>query len=79
MTKEEKRDKLIAMQELNIPANKHNAFIRWANKWGRFNIHGDWKWYEYSPLEACQKSTKTMNEMWVEYQTYESRIKLDGG
>lgn len=67
MTKEEKKDKSIAMNELNIPIVKRSSFIRWANKFGRFNIHNDWKWYEYSSLESYQKNTMTMKEMWDKY------------
>ena len=67
MTKKEKKDKLTAMNTLNIPAAKRGAFIRWANNWGRFNLYNDWKWYEYGPLEARSKATKTMQEMWNYY------------
>lgn len=31
------------------------------------NIYNDWKWYEYGPLEARSKATKTMQEMWNYY------------
>lgn len=67
MTKEEKKDKSTAMKALNIPVNRRSSFMRWANDWGRFNLYGDWKWYEYSPLEARSKATKTMQEMWEAY------------
>ena len=67
MTKEEKKDKLTAMKALNIPVVRRSAFIRWANNWGRFNLYADYKWYEYSPLEARSKATKTMQEMWDAY------------
>jgi len=67
MTKQEKKDKLIAMDELGIHVNKRSAFIKWANKWGRFNLKGDRKWYEYSPVEDRSKSTLTMKEMWDRY------------
>ena len=67
MTKEEKKDKRTAMQALNIPVVRRSAFMRWANHWGRFNLYGDWKWYEYSPLKARSKATKTMQEMWDDY------------
>ncbi len=67
MTKEEKKDKSTAMQELKIPVVKRGAFMHWANKYGRFNMHGDWLWYEYSPLEAHHRNTMTMSEMWKKY------------
>ena len=68
MTKEEKLDKKNAMDEINVPKQKRGAFMRFANRWGRFNIHEDWKWYEYSSLEWNKRSTLTMEEMWVIYQ-----------
>lgn len=76
MTKEEKKDKLIAMSELKIPVFKRSSFIRWANDWGRFNLYGDWKWYEYSPLEASSKATRTMEEMWNDYILHCENITL---
>ena len=67
MTKKEKKDKSTAMKALDIPVNRRSAFMRFANNWGRFNMYGDWKFYEYSPLEAEHKATKTMQQMWDFY------------
>ena len=58
MTKKEKKDKSTAMKALDIPVNRRSAFMRFANNWGRFNMYDDWKFYEYSPLEAEHKATK---------------------
>lgn len=67
MVKSEKKDKKTAMHELNIPNLQRSAFIRWANRWGRFNMYSDWKWYEYSPLERHHKQSRNMSEMWEMY------------
>lgn len=72
MRKSEKKDKKAAMDALNIPVAIRSAFMRWANKWGRFNIYGDWKWYEYSPLEQRSKCSMTMEEMWKGYKNRHS-------
>ncbi len=68
MTKEEKKDKKAAMEALNIPVVMRSAFMRWANRWGRFNLNKDQLWYEWSPLEDRSKATKTMEQMWTDYQ-----------
>jgi hypothetical protein len=67
MTNEERGDILKAMNELNISISRMDYFIDWSNNWGRFNLHGDWLWYEYSPLETKDKRTMTMEEMWNFY------------
>ncbi len=73
MTKTEKKDKLKAMIELDIPSYKRSAFMRFANDYGRFNLYNDWKWYEYSPLEAKHRCTLTMEQMW---KMYNDKINL---
>ena len=68
MTKEEKKDKKDSMDLLKIPSKVRGSFMNYSNRWGRFNLQGDFKWYEWSPLEAHQKATMTMPEMWEKYQ-----------
>jgi hypothetical protein len=68
MTKSEKKDKKAAMEALNISVVMRGAFMHWANRWGRFNLNNDQLWYEWSPLEDRSKATKTMAQMWGDYQ-----------
>ena len=68
MTPEEKKDKKTAMIELSIPVNIRGSFMRYGNRWGRFNLHNNWKWVEWGPLEYHQKCTMTMEEMWNNYK-----------
>lgn len=66
-SKKETKDKRVGMSVACIPEGKRSSFIRWANKWGMFNTRGDYKWYEFSPLESHQKASRSMREMWEEY------------
>lgn len=61
------QDKMYSMNEWKIPTKEREDFLKFANAWGTFNYHGDYKWYKYSPLEANQKVTKNMGEMWEMY------------
>ena len=49
-----------------------SAFNKYCNEWGTYNNHGDNLWYEYSPLEAHHKLTRTHEQMLIEFKKLHS-------
>lgn len=64
----------IATSDSNLPLHPVmlSAFIDYCTEWGTYNNHGDNLWYEYSPLEAHHRSTKTTEQMLTDFNKLHS-------